>query len=51
MKGTVKAVGSRGLFPINGFWVHSGQLWWANEDTVLRKDHVDRRSIKELLNR
>jgi hypothetical protein len=35
----------------NGFWVHSGQLWWSNEDTVLLKDHVDRRSIKELLQR
>jgi polysaccharide deacetylase len=33
----------------NGFWVHSGYLWWSNEDTVLLKDHVDRRSIKELL--
>ncbi len=33
----------------NGFWVHSGHLWWANEDTALLKDHVDRRSIKELL--
>jgi len=33
----------------NGFRVHSGSLWWANEDTVLLKDHVDRRSIKELL--
>jgi hypothetical protein len=35
----------------NGFWVHSGSLWWSNEDTVLMKDHVDRRSIKELLKR
>jgi hypothetical protein len=35
----------------NGFWVHSGHLWWSNEDTVLLKDHVDRRSIKELLER
>jgi hypothetical protein len=33
----------------NGFWVHSGHLWWSNEDTVLLKDHVDRRAIKELL--
>jgi peptidoglycan/xylan/chitin deacetylase (PgdA/CDA1 family) len=33
----------------NGFWVHSGQLWWSNEDTVLLKDHVDRRSLKQLL--
>lgn len=35
----------------NGFWVHSGSLWWSNEDTVLLKDYVDRRSIKELLAR
>jgi hypothetical protein len=33
----------------NGFWVHSGHLWWSNEDTALLKDHVDRRNIKELL--
>jgi hypothetical protein len=33
----------------NGFWVHSGHLWWANEDTVLLKNHVDKRSINELL--
>lgn len=33
----------------NGFWVHSGQLWWSNEDTAHLKDHVERRSIKELL--
>jgi hypothetical protein len=33
----------------NGFWVHSGQLWWSNEDTPLLKDHVDRRNIKQLL--
>jgi hypothetical protein len=35
----------------NGCWVHSGHLWWSNEDTVLLKDHVDRRSFKELLGR
>jgi peptidoglycan/xylan/chitin deacetylase (PgdA/CDA1 family) len=35
----------------NGFWVHSGQLWWSNEDTVLLKDHVDRRSFKQVLGR
>jgi hypothetical protein len=35
----------------NGFWVHSGHFWWSNEDTVLLKDHVDRRSIKELIKR
>ena len=33
----------------NGCFVHSGHLWWANEDTVLLKNHVDRRSFKELL--
>jgi Polysaccharide deacetylase len=33
----------------NGFWVHSGYLWWSNEDTVLLKDHVDRRKIADLL--
>src|SRR5262249_15618517 len=33
----------------NGFWVHSGHLWWSNEDTPLLKDHVDRRNIKQLL--
>ncbi len=33
----------------NGFWVHSGHLWWSNEDTALLKDHVDRRLIRELL--
>jgi hypothetical protein len=50
--------GDKGALPMisrngtnNGFWVHSGSLWWSNEDTVLLKDHVDRRSIKELLDR
>ncbi len=33
----------------NGCFVHSGHLWWANEDTVLLKNHVDRRSFKDLL--
>lgn len=33
----------------NGCWAHSGHLWWANEDTHLLKNHVDRRSYKELL--
>jgi hypothetical protein len=33
----------------NGCWAHSGQLWWANEDTVLLKNNVARRSFKELL--
>ncbi len=32
----------------NGCWAHSGHLWWANEDTVLLKNNVDRRSFKEL---
>jgi peptidoglycan/xylan/chitin deacetylase (PgdA/CDA1 family) len=35
----------------NGFFVHSGSLWWSNEDTVLLKDHVARLSFKELLDR
>jgi hypothetical protein len=35
----------------NGFWVHSGHLWWSNEETVKLRDHVNRRSIKELLGR
>jgi hypothetical protein len=33
----------------NGAWFHSGHLWVQNEDTSLLKDHVDRRSFKELL--
>ncbi|MBI2804313.1 MAG: polysaccharide deacetylase family protein [Planctomycetes bacterium] len=33
----------------NGCFVHSGNLWWANEDTVLLKNHVDRRRFGELL--
>lgn len=33
----------------NGCWAHSGHLWWANEDTHLLKNHVDRRAYKELL--
>src|SRR5262249_8775193 len=32
-----------------GYWVHSDHLWWSNETTVLLKDHVARRSFKELL--
>src|SRR5262249_4281451 len=32
-----------------GAWVHSRSLWWANEYTMLLKDHVDRRSFNELL--
>jgi hypothetical protein len=33
----------------NGFFVHSGALWWANEDTHLLKHHVERRPFRELL--
>jgi putative membrane-bound dehydrogenase-like protein len=33
----------------NGFFAHSRSLWWSNEDTVLLKDHVDRRSFNDLL--
>jgi putative membrane-bound dehydrogenase-like protein len=33
----------------NGSWLHSRSLWWANENTDLLKDHVDRRSFNELL--
>jgi putative membrane-bound dehydrogenase-like protein len=32
-----------------GCFVHSGQLWWCNENTDILKDHVDRRSFNELL--
>jgi hypothetical protein len=33
----------------NGCWIHSGQLWWGNEDTHLLKNHVDRRAFTDLL--
>ncbi|MFL5338807.1 MAG: PVC-type heme-binding CxxCH protein [Gemmataceae bacterium] len=33
----------------NGFWAHSGYLWWQNENTDHLKDHVDRRKISDLL--
>ena len=33
----------------NGFWVHSRQLVWMNEDTAKSKDLVERRSFDELL--
>lgn len=33
----------------NGFFLHSGSLWWANEDTHLMKHHVDRRTYGEAL--
>lgn len=33
----------------NGAWFHSRSMWVQNEDTAGMKDHVDRRSFKELL--
>lgn len=33
----------------NGCFLHSGHFWWANEDTVLLKNHVDRRTFQEVL--
>jgi hypothetical protein len=33
----------------NGFFVHSGQLFWQNEDTDTLPDLVDRRAFGELL--
>jgi len=33
----------------NGFFVHSGRLFWQNEDTDKLPDLVDRRSFAELL--
>jgi len=33
----------------NGFWAHSRQLWWQNEDTAKLPDLVDRRSFNDLL--
>ena len=33
----------------NGFFVHSRQLWWQNEDTAKLPNLVDRRSFNELL--
>ncbi|MBC7820573.1 MAG: hypothetical protein IAG10_27125, partial [Planctomycetaceae bacterium] len=35
----------------NGFWVHSRQLVWMNEDTAKSKDLVERRSFDDLLAR
>jgi putative membrane-bound dehydrogenase-like protein len=32
-----------------GAWFHSKHIWWSNENTVLFKDHVARRSFEELL--
>jgi putative membrane-bound dehydrogenase-like protein len=33
----------------NGVWFHSHHLWVQNENTALLKDHVDRRSVNQLL--
>ncbi|MFL5240768.1 MAG: PVC-type heme-binding CxxCH protein [Gemmataceae bacterium] len=33
----------------NGAWFHSRHLWVQNEQTAALKDHVDRRSLNELL--
>lgn len=33
----------------NGFWAHSRQLWWQNEDTASLPNLVDRRSYNDLL--
>ncbi|HZV07176.1 MAG TPA: PVC-type heme-binding CxxCH protein [Gemmataceae bacterium] len=33
----------------NGAWFHSRQVWWGNERTPSKPDHVDRRSFNELL--
>jgi putative membrane-bound dehydrogenase-like protein len=33
----------------NGAWFHSRHLWVQNENTALLKDHVDRRSFNQLL--
>jgi hypothetical protein len=48
--------GAEGAIPIitrsgsnNGCFVHSGHLWWANEDTHLLKNFVDRRSFEQIL--
>src|SRR5206468_10523275 len=35
----------------NGFWVHSRQLVWMNEDTAKSKDLVERRSFDDILAR
>jgi hypothetical protein len=47
--------GDSGAFPMiarrgtnNGFFFHSGQLWWANEDTHLLKNHVEGRTLQSL---
>lgn len=32
----------------NGVWLHSGTLWWQNEDTAKLPDLVDRVSVKDL---
>jgi putative membrane-bound dehydrogenase-like protein len=33
----------------NGVWMHSGHIWWQNEDTARLPDLVDRRSLQDLL--
>ena len=32
----------------NGVWLHSGTIWWQNEDTAKLPDLVDRVSLKDL---
>ena len=32
----------------NGVWVHSGHLWWQNEDTARLPDKVDRMPLADL---
>jgi len=48
-KNAIPMIGRNGTN--NGCFIHSGHLWWANEDTHVMKNHVDRRSFKELLGR
>lgn len=38
-----------GRFRNNGAWIHSGSVWWQNEDTASLPNHVDRRSFDQLL--
>ncbi len=35
----------------NGMWIHSGHIWYQNEDTSRLPDKVDRRKLTELLER
>jgi putative membrane-bound dehydrogenase-like protein len=32
----------------NGAWLHSGKLWWQNEDTATLPNHVDRIALADL---